>query len=145
LLALEMTESSIMGDTKQTLEILERLNAINIRLQIDDFGTGYSSLSRLQRLPFDDLKIDRSFIRNLSAGNSSVDIVKSIMQLAHSLKLEVVAEGVETEEQQRILCQLGCDYMQGYLFSKPVDAEAAGEVYKDACEADPFSLASALL
>jgi diguanylate cyclase (GGDEF)-like protein/PAS domain S-box-containing protein len=143
LLALEMTESSIMGDTKQTLEILERLNVMNIRLQIDDFGTGYSSLSRLQRLPFDDLKIDRSFIRNLSAGNSSVDIVKSIMQLAHSLKLEVVAEGVETEEQQYILRQLGCDFMQGYLFSKPVDAEAAGEVYKEACETSHFSLASA--
>jgi diguanylate cyclase (GGDEF)-like protein/PAS domain S-box-containing protein len=144
-LALEMTESSIMGDTRQTLEILERLKATNIRLQIDDFGTGYSSLSRLQRLPFDSLKIDRSFIRNLSAGNSSVDIVKAIMQLAHSLQLEVIAEGVETEEQQLILRQLGCDYMQGFLFSKPVDAEAAGEVYKVACHAGPSSLASALL
>jgi diguanylate cyclase (GGDEF)-like protein/PAS domain S-box-containing protein len=144
-LALEMTESSIMGDTKQTLEILDRLKAINIRLQIDDFGTGYSSLSRLQRLPFDDLKIDRSFIRDLSAGNSSVDIVKAIMQLAHSLKLEVVAEGVETEEQQHSLRQLDCDYLQGYLFSKPVDAAAAAELYREACVANPFSLASALL
>ena len=144
-LALEMTESSIMGDTKQTLEILDRLKAMKIRLQIDDFGTGYSSLSRLQRLPFDDLKIDRSFIRDLSAGNSSADIVKAIMQLAHSLKLEVVAEGVETEEQLSSLRQLGCDYMQGFLFSKPVDAEAAAGLYREACEADPFSLASALL
>jgi len=144
-LALEMTESSIMGNAKQTVEILDRLKAMKIRLQIDDFGTGYSSLSRLQRLPFDNLKIDRSFIRELSSGNSSLDILKAIMQLAHSLRLEVVAEGVETEEQLSSLRQLGCDYMQGFLFSKPVDAEAAGELYKEACEADPFSLASALL
>jgi EAL domain-containing protein (putative c-di-GMP-specific phosphodiesterase class I) len=144
-LALEMTESSIMGNAKQSMEILDRLKAMKIRLQIDDFGTGYSSLSRLQRLPFDDLKIDRSFIRDLSAGNSSADIVKAIMQLAHSLKLEVVAEGVETEEQLSSLRQLGCDYMQGFLFSKPVGAEAAAGLYREACEADPFSLASALL
>jgi diguanylate cyclase (GGDEF)-like protein/PAS domain S-box-containing protein len=142
-LALEMTESSIMGDTKQTLEILDRLKAMNIRLQIDDFGTGYSSLSRLQRLPFDNLKIDRSFIRELSTGNSSLDIVRAILQLAHSLKLGVVAEGVETEEQFYSLRQLGCDYMQGFLFSKPVDAEAAEEFYRQSCNGDAISLAFA--
>jgi diguanylate cyclase (GGDEF)-like protein len=129
-LALEMTESSIMGNAKQTMEILDRLKEMNIRLQIDDFGTGYSSLSRLQRLPFDSLKLDRSFIRDLSAGNSSLDIVIAIMQLAHSLKLKVVAEGVETEEQLCSLRRLGCDYMQGFLFSQPVDAEAAEAIYR---------------
>jgi len=144
-LALEMTEGSIMGKTKQTLIMLDRLKAMNIRLQIDDFGTGYSSLSRLQRLPFDSLKIDRSFIRELSIGNGSLDIVRAIMQLAHSLRLEVIAEGVETEEQLRSLRQLGCDYIQGFLFSKPVNAEAAEELYREACEAGPFSLASARL
>jgi EAL domain-containing protein (putative c-di-GMP-specific phosphodiesterase class I) len=138
-LALEMTESSIMGDAKQTMEILDRLKAMNIRLQIDDFGTGYSSLSRLQRLPFDNLKIDRSFIRELTAGNGCLDIVRAIMQLAHSLKLDVVAEGVETEEQLRSLRQLGCDYMQGFLFSRPVDAQAATKLYQESCEGSPFS------
>jgi diguanylate cyclase (GGDEF)-like protein/PAS domain S-box-containing protein len=144
-LALEMTESSIMGNARQTLVILDRLKAMNIRLQIDDFGTGYSSLSRLQRLPFGYLKIDRSFIRDLSTGNRSVDIVRAIMQLAQSLRLEVIAEGVETEEQLSTLRQLGCDYIQGSLFSKPVDAEAAEKLYRETCEtAGPFALASAL-
>ena len=141
-LALEMTESSIMGNAKQTLEILDRLKAMNIRLQLDDFGTGYSSLSRLQRLPFDNLKIDHSFIRELSIDNSSLDIVKAITQLAHTLKLEVVAEGVETEAQLCCLRQLGCDYMQGFLFSKPVDAKAAEGLYRRSCGLAPFSLTS---
>jgi diguanylate cyclase (GGDEF)-like protein/PAS domain S-box-containing protein len=142
-LALEMTESSIMGNTEQTLAILDRLKAMNVRLQIDDFGTGYSSLSRLQRLPFHSLKIDRSFIRELSAGNGSLDIVRAIMQLAHSLRLEVIAEGVETEEQLRTLRQLGCDYIQGFLFSKPVAADALELFCQVNRESGQFSLASA--
>ena len=144
-LALEMTESSIMGNTEQTLAILYRLKAMKVRLQIDDFGTGYSSLSRLQRLPFDSLKIDRSFIRELSDGNGSLDIVSAIMQLAHSLRLEVIAEGVESEEQLHTLRQLGCDDLQGFLFSKPVGAEAADRLYREICETGIFSLASPLL
>jgi diguanylate cyclase (GGDEF)-like protein/PAS domain S-box-containing protein len=141
-LALEMTESSIMGNPEQTLAILDRLKAMNVRLEIDDFGTGYSSLSRLQRLPFHSLKIDRSFIRELSAGNGSLDIVRAIMQLAHSLRLEVIAEGVESEEQLHTLRQLKCDYIQGFLFSKPVDAEAAAWLYRETCETGLFSVAS---
>jgi diguanylate cyclase (GGDEF)-like protein/PAS domain S-box-containing protein len=129
-LALEMTESSIMGDAEQTLATLNRLKKMNIRLEIDDFGTGYSSLSYLQRLPFDILKIDRSFVRELSAGKGSLDIVKAILQLAHSFRLEVIAEGVETEEQLSILRALGCGYLQGYLFSKPVDADTAERLYR---------------
>ena len=141
-LALEMTESSIMGNTEQTLTILHRLKAMNIRLEIDDFGTGYSSLSRLKRLPFDSLKIDRSFIRDLCAGTGSLDIVKAILQLAHSLKLEVTAEGVESEEQLCSLRQLGCDDLQGFLFSKPVAADAAELLYREAREANIVSIPS---
>jgi len=144
-LALELTESSIMGNTEQTLAILDRLKAMNVRLEIDDFGTGYSSLSRLQRLPFHALKIDRSFIRELSDGIGSLDIVRAIMQLAHSLKLEVIAEGVETEEQLRTLRHLGCDYIQGFLFSKPVDAKAAELLYRETCESGLISAASELV
>jgi EAL domain-containing protein (putative c-di-GMP-specific phosphodiesterase class I) len=141
-LALEMTESSIMGNTEQTLTILHQLKAMNVRLEIDDFGTGYSSLSRLQRLPFDSLKIDRSFINDLSLGNGSQDIVTAIMQLAHSLKLEVIAEGVESEEQFCRLRQLACDYIQGFLFSKPVDADQAARLYRDSRKSGISSLAS---
>jgi EAL domain-containing protein (putative c-di-GMP-specific phosphodiesterase class I) len=143
-LALEMTESSIMGNTEQTLAILDSLKAMGIRLEIDDFGTGYSSLSRLQRLPFDSLKIDRSFIRELGAGNGNLDIVKAILKLAHSLRLEVIAEGVESEEQLCSLRQLGCDYIQGFLFSKPVDAATAEGLYRGTCETGLFSPSSAL-
>jgi diguanylate cyclase (GGDEF)-like protein/PAS domain S-box-containing protein len=144
-LSLELTESSIMGNTEQTLAILGRLKAMNVRLEIDDFGTGYSSLSRLQRLPFDTLKIDRSFIRDLSASNGSLDIVKAIMQLAQSLRLEVIAEGVESEEQLCSLRQLGCDHIQGFLFSKPVDADAAERLYGETREPGIFSPSSALV
>ena len=125
-LALEMTESSIMVNAEQTLATLKSLKAMNVKLQIDDFGTGYSSLSYLQQLPFDTLKIDRSFVRELGSGESgSLDIVKAILDLARSLNLEVIAEGVETVDQARRLNALGCTYLQGFLFSKPVGAELA--------------------
>jgi diguanylate cyclase (GGDEF)-like protein/PAS domain S-box-containing protein len=144
-LALEMTESSIMGNTQQTLATLDRLKAMNIRLEIDDFGTGYSSLSYLQRLPFDILKIDRSFIREMTAGNGSLDIVKAILQLAHSLNLQVIAEGVETEQQLCALRELGCDYVQGYFFSRPVDASAAERFCLEGCKPSFISVASGLV
>jgi EAL domain-containing protein (putative c-di-GMP-specific phosphodiesterase class I) len=134
-LALEVTESSIMGNAEQTVATLDRLKAMNVRLEIDDFGTGYSSLSYLQRLPFDTLKIDRSFIHELSKGSDSRDIVRAIVEMAHSLRLEVIAEGVETEEQLCQLRELGCDYLQGFLFSKPVDTEAVEWLYLNNCEA----------
>ena len=134
-LALEVTESSIMGNAEQTVATLDRLKAMNVRLEIDDFGTGYSSLSYLQRLPFETLKIDRSFIRELSTGSDSLDIVRAIVEMAHSLRLEVIAEGVETEEQLRQLRELGCNYLQGFLFAKPVDAEAVEWLYLNNCDA----------
>jgi diguanylate cyclase (GGDEF)-like protein/PAS domain S-box-containing protein len=130
-LSIEVTESSLIENTEQTVTTLNRLKAMNVRLEIDDFGTGYSSLSYLQRLPFDTLKIDRSFINELSAGSDGLDIVKAILEMAHSLKLEVIAEGVETEEQLLQLRELGCKYVQGFLFSMPVDAEAAGWLYQE--------------
>ncbi|MGA2889615.1 MAG: EAL domain-containing protein [Terracidiphilus sp.] len=133
-LALEMTESSIMGNAQQTLATLDRLKAMNVRLEIDDFGTGYSSLSYLQRLPFHTLKIDRSFIGEMTTGKGSMDIVKAILQLAHSLNLEVIAEGVETEQQLCKLRELGCDYFQGFLRSKPVDAKAAELLFRESHE-----------
>jgi len=128
-LALELTESSIMGDAEQTLATLDRLKKMNIQLEIDDFGTGYSSLSYLQKLPFDILKIDRSFISELGNGNGSLDIVKAILELAHSLRLGAIAEGVETEEQLDSLRHLNCDYIQGYLLSKPVSADVAERLF----------------
>ncbi len=131
-LALEVTESSIMGNPTKTLETLHRLKRMNILLEIDDFGTGYSSLSYLQQLPFDTLKIDRSFIRDLRAGSNSVDIVRAVLELAHSLKMEVVAEGVETQDQIETLDDLGSDFIQGYLLSKPLAPAAAWQLYADA-------------
>jgi EAL domain-containing protein (putative c-di-GMP-specific phosphodiesterase class I) len=118
---------------------------MNVRLEIDDFGTGYSSLSYLQRLPFDTLKIDRSFIRDLSAESGSLDIAKAIVEMAHSLRLEVIAEGVETEEQLGLLRGLGCNYVQGYLFSRPVAAETAGWLYREIRERGLLAAESALL
>jgi diguanylate cyclase (GGDEF)-like protein/PAS domain S-box-containing protein len=144
-LALEVTESSIMGNAEQTLVTLDRLRAMNVRLEIDDFGTGYSSLSYLQRLPFGTLKIDRSFIRDLSAGSDSLDIAKAIVEMAHSLRLDVIAEGVETEEQLDLLRGLGCNYVQGFLFSKPVPAEAAGVLYREIRERGLLAAGSVLL
>lgn len=120
-LALEVTESSIMGNTEQILRTLRRLKEMGVQLAIDDFGTGYSSLSYLQRLPFGSVKIDRSFVRELKSGNGSVDIVRAIVELAHSLKMQVIAEGVETADQLAVLRNLGCDLVQGYLISRPVD------------------------
>jgi diguanylate cyclase (GGDEF)-like protein len=144
-LALEVTESSIMGNAQQTLATLDRLKAMNVGLEIDDFGTGYSSLSYLQRLPFDTLKIDRSFVREMTTGNGSLNIVKAILQLAHSLKLEVIAEGVETESQSCKLRELGCDYLQGYLLSCPVDALKAELLCREVSGAGLISHASALV
>jgi EAL domain-containing protein (putative c-di-GMP-specific phosphodiesterase class I) len=115
---------------------------MNIRLEIDDFGTGYSSLSYLRRLSFDMLKIDRSFVSELSADSDGLDIVKAIVEMAHSLKLEVIAEGVETEEQLSQLRRLGCNYVQGFLFSAPVPSAEAAALYEGTREygfADPES------
>lgn len=123
LLKLEITESAIMEGGKETIELLGRLQKVGIKLAIDDFGTGYSSLSSLQMFPINDLKIDRSFIRELEERDESKEIVRTIIALAHALNLGLVAEGVETEGQLCILKELKCDCVQGYLFSKPLPGD----------------------
>ncbi|HUX26613.1 MAG TPA: EAL domain-containing protein [Burkholderiales bacterium] len=122
-LELEITESLIMADIKLSIARLQAIRALGVTVAIDDFGTGFSSLSYLAKLPVDTLKIDRSFVIEMTAGPEGLALVSTIITLAHSLKLKVVAEGVETEEQSRLLRLLSCDEMQGFLFSKPVPAE----------------------
>jgi EAL domain-containing protein (putative c-di-GMP-specific phosphodiesterase class I) len=121
-LELEITESVIMADIKNSVAMLTAIRALGVTVAIDDFGTGFSSLSYLSKLPVDTLKIDRSFVVDMTVGAEGLALVQTIISLAHSLKLNVVAEGVETEEQSRLLRLLGCDEMQGFLFSKPLPA-----------------------
>jgi EAL domain-containing protein (putative c-di-GMP-specific phosphodiesterase class I) len=122
-LELEITETLIMEDIKHSIASLQAIRALGVCIAIDDFGTGFSSLSYLAKLPVDTLKIDRSFVIEMTAGPQGLALVSTIISLAHSLKLKVVAEGVETEEQSRLLRLLSCDEMQGFLFSKPMPAE----------------------
>ena len=127
-LELEVTESMLMDSAETTLATLSTLKGMGVRLAIDDFGTGYSSLSYLKRFPLDTLKIDRSFVKDLPHDAEDAAIAKAIIAMAHSLKLEVVAEGVETAEQLAFLQQHGCDLVQGFLFSKPMAAAAFHDV-----------------
>jgi diguanylate cyclase (GGDEF)-like protein/PAS domain S-box-containing protein len=122
-LELEITESLIMEDVKHSIASLQAIRAMGVSIAIDDFGTGFSSLSYLAKLPVDTLKIDRSFVIDMTAASEGLALVSTIITLAHSLKLKVVAEGVETEEQSRLLRLLNCDEMQGFLFSKAVPRE----------------------
>jgi len=122
-LELEITESLIMEDVKHNIASLEAIRAMGVTIAIDDFGTGFSSLAYLSKLPVDTLKIDRSFVNDMAATPQGLALVSTIISLAHALTLKVVAEGVETEEQSRLLRLLKCDEMQGFLFSKPVPRE----------------------
>jgi diguanylate cyclase (GGDEF)-like protein len=121
---LELTESAVMLDPEKSAATLQALSAMGVHISIDDFGTGYSSLSYLRRFPLDKLKIDRSFIRDLMTNPDDVSIVRAIISLAHSLRLRVVAEGVETAEQLTFLKELGCDQYQGFYCSPAVPADA---------------------
>jgi EAL domain-containing protein (putative c-di-GMP-specific phosphodiesterase class I) len=127
-LKLEITESYLLDNMTSQIEILRQLKDLGIQLCIDDFGIGYSSLSRLHEFPIDILKIDRSFIHrvNINSG-ANLETVKMIVTLAHSLGMDVVAEGVETAEQLTKLRELGCNFVQGYLFSRPVDSQLASQ------------------
>lgn len=118
-----------MQDFKHNIVSLHSIRAMGVCIAIDDFGTGFSSLSYLAKLPVDTLKIDRSFIVDLDAGQEGSVLVTTIISLAHALKLKVVAEGVETSEQLRLLASLHCDEFQGYLFGKPVPAEIFAAKY----------------
>jgi diguanylate cyclase (GGDEF)-like protein len=122
-LELEITESLIMEDVKHSIATLQAIRALGVSIAIDDFGTGFSSLNYLSKLPVDTLKIDRTFIVDMTTGPEGLALVSTILNLARSLKLKVVAEGVETEEQSHLLRLLRCDEMQGYLFSKPIPGE----------------------
>ena len=121
-LSIEITETIAMQDTELTFRNLNKLNAMGIRFSMDDFGTGYSSLSYLKKLPIHKLKIDKSFITDLVSDPEDRAIIQAVIAMAHSLKLEVVAEGVETDEQIEFLRSRDCDEMQGFLFSKPLPA-----------------------
>ncbi|HEU5357809.1 MAG TPA: EAL domain-containing protein [Gemmatimonadales bacterium] len=124
-LRLEITEGTIMGQAESSVAVLRGLKQAGVQVQVDDFGTGYSSLSYLQRFQLDALKIDRSFVGALGNPGENPEIVRTIITLAKNLGMAVIAEGVETPRQRTILQQLGCDYVQGWLFSHPLDVEAA--------------------
>ena len=113
-----------MEDTKATQTAFRELGLAGIHLSIDDFGTGYSSLSYLRKLPAEELKIDRSFVMDIEHSADARAVVDAVVKLAHALGLKVVAEGIENERQQRILVQLGCDELQGFLFARPMTARA---------------------
>ncbi len=120
LLDLELTESITMEDPDHAQQILQTLKGLGISLSLDDFGTGYSSLIYLSRFPFNHLKIDQNFVQNMAQESSATDLLKGIIDIAHTLNLTAIAEGVETREQLKILSDHGCDMLQGYLFSKPL-------------------------
>jgi diguanylate cyclase (GGDEF)-like protein len=121
-LSIEITESAMMGNTRATIVTLDELKALGVNLSIDDFGTGYSSLAYIKNFPISTLKIDRSFVRDIAADATDQAIAKTIITLAHSLGMHVIAEGVETEAQLAILESFGVDRVQGYLFSRPLPA-----------------------
>ncbi|MCT9856991.1 EAL domain-containing protein [Priestia megaterium] len=120
---MEITESTLLTNAEETINALHLLKKYGISISIDDFGTGYSSLSYLKKLPIDCLKIDRSFIQYIQEDYSNSEIARAIISLSQSLKLQVIAEGVEEEYQKAFLMENGCDHMQGYLFSKPLAAK----------------------
>jgi diguanylate cyclase (GGDEF)-like protein/PAS domain S-box-containing protein len=123
LLKLELTESMLLENIEDTIATMNALKEIGVQFSLDDFGTGYSSLQYLKRLPLDQLKIDQSFVRDIAIDNSDKAIVNTIIVMAQSLNLDVIAEGVETEEQRSLLLERGCTHFQGYLFGKPVPVE----------------------
>jgi len=130
-LRLEITESVVLDHGERVLANLQELRALGVKLGVDDFGTGYSSLSYLQRFHYDDVKIDQTFVSNLSGGPEAETIVETILSLAQGLGIGVIAEGVETAEQLKRLRSLGCPQGQGYLFARPLDAVAAGRLIAD--------------
>ncbi|HEY5525842.1 MAG TPA: EAL domain-containing protein, partial [Clostridium sp.] len=120
---LEVTETALMEDLDASMKVLNEVKDMKIKIALDDFGTGYSSLTYLKKLPIDVVKLDREFIRNISKIGEDQVIVEYAINLIHRLKMEIVAEGIETKEQLEFLKKNNCDYGQGYLFSKPISRE----------------------
>jgi diguanylate cyclase (GGDEF)-like protein/PAS domain S-box-containing protein len=120
---LELTESVMLDEADDAIEVMQSLRELGLRFAVDDFGTGYSSLAYLRRLPVDIVKTDRAFVRELGRDAASADLVRAVIEMARSLRLDVVAEGVEHPEQRDLLVEMGCGFAQGYLFSRPVGAE----------------------
>jgi EAL domain-containing protein (putative c-di-GMP-specific phosphodiesterase class I) len=129
-LGLEMTESSIIPNMNTALKVLGSLRRLGVSLLMDDFGTGYSSLSYLHSFPFDVLKIDRSFVSRMTQGDQPLQIVRTIVELARVMGMDVVAEGIETPEQYRLLREMGCRYGQGFLFARPMTADAVTQLLR---------------
>jgi EAL domain-containing protein (putative c-di-GMP-specific phosphodiesterase class I) len=123
LLKLELTESLVLVDVEDTIRKMLSLKELGVKFSMDDFGTGYSSLSYLKRLPLDQIKIDQSFVRDIVSNKSDAVLVKTIIDMSRNFGLEVIAEGVESDQQLAILKQNGCNAFQGYLFGKPVPLE----------------------
>jgi EAL domain-containing protein (putative c-di-GMP-specific phosphodiesterase class I) len=145
----EITETVAMEDIKATQKTFEALQRIGVYLAIDDFGTGYSSLSTLRQLPARQLKIDRSFVKDLGSSEDARAVVDAVIRLSHALGLKVVAEGVETSAQREILLELECDEMQGYLFAKPMPASTllawtAGDKPAGAADFTPSVMTAAI-
>ncbi|HEX4951538.1 MAG TPA: EAL domain-containing protein [Blastocatellia bacterium] len=134
-LKLEITESVVMDNFESATRLLKQLRTLGVQLSIDDFGTGYSSLSNLHRLPLTTLKVDRSFVSQMTENNENLEIVRTIILLAKNLKLDVIAEGLETPQQMEMLRELNCNYGQGYLFSRPVAAQVAEELIRKSWQA----------
>ncbi|WP_150322077.1 EAL domain-containing protein, partial [Enterobacter hormaechei] len=122
-LILEVTESTALKNLDRSIELLNAFNHAGITVSTDDFGTGYSNLLMLSVLPAKELKIDKSFVSSMLGNEKSRKLVETIINIARTMEMTVVAEGIETDEQQAILTSLGCDYLQGYLFSRPLPAE----------------------
>jgi diguanylate cyclase (GGDEF)-like protein/PAS domain S-box-containing protein len=133
MLKLELTESMLLDNIEDTIATMNELKEIGIQFSLDDFGTGYSSLQYLKQLPLDQLKVDQSFVRDIATDSSDNAIVRTIIAMAHSLDIDVIAEGVEVEEQRQLLLESGCTHFQGYLFSQPVPIGKFEELLKQAC------------